>query len=472
MVEGISPRVCATKGINVNGRPVFRKLTLRKLTILALTVATSACAANNSGGALPNFNGNVQQPSSAVSSVAPNKIVMTGDKKPTRLHHNGLSAIPIVSPGPAIPACTPAPPAPPPPRPGGPPPPPPTPGGPPSPPPLPASPPPPTHSNCSAVQNGAVNGLSPGTPLNQIPGYHASDLQSAYNLPSQTAGKGQTVAIIVAYDNPNVQNDLQQYRQKMGLPSCNAPCFQKYMLGGTPKASATWGQEASVDVEMVSAVCPNCNIALIESPDDTVANLAAAMQLAIKNGAKVIGASFAAPENPSVAQYDSVLASPGVAIVAGAGDAGFGVNWPADSPYVTAVAGTALTRTTYNQRGYFEQPWGRSGFGCSAVEPQPSWQTNAPCNSRSVADISAVADPNTGVAIFTSAASGPPGWYVYGGTSVATQIVAGIYALAGNASTVNGASGLYANASKLNQLGGVWYQMQGGLGTPNGIAGF
>lgn len=400
---------------------------IRNLTILAAVLASAACAANGNG--------------SGSGSGIPTPFIEQQTR--SNLRSNGLSAIPIVSPGPAVPACTPSPPG--------------TPWG---------------HSKCGAIANGSVKGLPGNTPLSAIPGYHASELQAAYALPSATAGKGQTVTIIVAYDNPHLQSDLQQYRKTMGLPNCNN-CLKKLSFGhAKPTFAGSWGQEASVDVEMISAVCPNCNIDVVESPDDTVANLAFAMQSAIRSGARVIAASFAAPESSVPAQYDAMLSAPGVAIVAGSGDSGMGVNWPANSPNVTAVSGTSLLMIPSLPRGYSEVPWSNSGYGCSAVEPKPAWQSNVPCTTRGVADISADGDPNTGVAIYTSAAKGPSGWYVYGGTSVATQIVAGIYGLAGGQSPVNGASGLYANASSLNQINGLSYQMQGGLGTPNGLAGF
>jgi hypothetical protein len=419
----------------------------RKLLIVAGFLGMAACAANGNGTSIP------ASPGGAGIANAPALRTASGTGTAgSHMHGNALSAIPIVSPGPAIAVCTPAPkPVPP----------------------GPGLPPPPPGSNCGALQNGAVKGLSPTLPLASIPGYHAADLQAAYGLPSLSAGRGQTVAIIVAYDNPQIASDLAQYRLKMGLPACTGQCFQKYMWNGTPKASGTWGQEADVDVEMVSAVCPYCNIALVEAPDDNVAHLATAIQLAIQGGAKIISNSFAAPEAQMTTTYDSILSAPGVAIIAGAGDSGAGVNWPADSPYVTAVGGTTLAKTPSAARGFSEAAWALGGYGCSQLEVRPSWQSNSSCYTRAVADVAAVADPNTGVAIYTSANSGPAGWYVYGGTSVATAIVAGIYGLGGHAGQITGASMLYANAQRLNAVSaGSGSQLQGGLGSPNGVNGF
>jgi subtilase family serine protease len=183
-----------------------------------------------------------------------------------------------------------------------------------------------------------------------------------------------------------------------------------------------------------------------------------------------------------------------VAITASSGDEGYGVIWPASSPDVTAVGGTALEKAA-NKRGWTETAWGGQtdpadgpGSGCSLWEPKPSWQKDTGCAMRSVADVAAVADPGTGVAIYNSDIVWG-GWNVVGGTSVASPIIAGVYALAGNAKSVVYGSYPYKHAGLLNDVtqgqnfpdtttcgylcqAGPGYDGPTGLGTPNGIKGF
>ena len=163
------------------------------------------------------------------------------------------------------------------------------------------------------------------------------------------------------------------------------------------------------------------------------------------------------------------------------------MEYPAASQYVTAVGGTSLKRST-STRGWSETVWGGAGSGCSAYETKPAWQTDNGCTRRTVADVSAVADPYTGVAVYDSLRyQGYAGWMVFGGTSVAAPVVASVYALAGNASAVNYGAFPYANSSALNDVtsgsngscGGGYlctakagYDGPTGLGTPIGAAAF
>lgn len=166
------------------------------------------------------------------------------------------------------------------------------------------------------------------------------------------------------------------------------------------------------------------------------------------------------------------------------GDAGYSVEFPAASQYVTAVGGTSLVRAS-DGRGWTESAWSGAGSGCSAHISQPSWQgpVDPGCARRSVADVSAVADPGTGVLVYDS--YGLKGWYVFGGTSVASPIVAGMFALAKNAATIDGsyldghAGSLWdvtsgSNGSCGNYLctAATGYDGPTGLGTPNGMTAF
>jgi subtilase family serine protease len=338
------------------------------------------------------------------------------------------------------------------------------------------------HARCFSWVKG--NAL----PLAQTPsGYGPADLQSAYALPSATAGSGQTVAIVDAFDDPTAEQDLADYRAHYGLPPCTSAngCFRKVnQTGGTlpmPPPGADWGLEISLDLDMVSAVCPNCHILLVEANTNLNSDLYTAVDSAARLGANAISNSYGGSESSSETADDVHFNHPGVAITASSGDDGYGVSYPAASRYVTAVGGTSLTRGG-GTRGWTESAWSGAGSGCSAYEAKPAWQTDSGCNRRTVSDVSAVADSNTGVAVLYGGL-----WFTVGGTSASSPIVAGVYALAGNASSVNYGSYPYSHASGLfDVVGGsngtcspaylctgvAGYDGPTGLGTPNGATGF
>lgn len=321
-------------------------------------------------------------------------------------------------------------------------------------------------------------------------GYGPAQLQSAYALPSSTAGSGQTVAIVDAYDDPTAESDLGVYRSQYGLPPCTTAngCFRKVnQNGGTtpPAKNASWGQEISLDLDMVSATCPNCHILLVEASSATNANLGTAVNTAVSLGANTVSNSYGGGET---AASDPNYSHSGVIITASAGDSGTGASQPCSYSTVVCVGGTSLT-TASNARGWSETAWSSSGSGCSGLVAKPSWQTDSGCTMRSESDVSAVADPNTGVAVYDSTAyHGSVGWLVFGGTSASSPIIASVYALAGNAKTIaSNASGIWANHSSLNDVtsgsngtcsisyicnAGVGYDGPTGWGTPNGVSNF
>ena len=344
------------------------------------------------------------------------------------------------------------------------------------------------YARCHAVLR--VNGVTPNA--SSPSGYNPPDLQAAYNLPSAAAGTGQTVAIVDAYDDPNAESDLGVYRSQFGLSGCTTAngCFRKVdQSGGTkyPKANGSWSQEISLDLDMVSAVCPNCHILLVEASSNSFANLSAAVDTAASLGANAISNSYGGAEFSGETSAQSHYNHPGVAITVSSGDSGYGVQFPAASQYVTAVGGTTLARDG-STRGWAETAWSGAGSGCSAYISKPSWQTDPGCSRRTVADVSADADPNTGVSVYDSFAyRGASGWLVFGGTSVASPIIASVYALAGNAGVVTYGSYPYSHASALfdvtsgsnGNCGGSYlctagpgYDGPTGLGTPNGSGGF
>jgi subtilase family serine protease len=325
-------------------------------------------------------------------------------------------------------------------------------------------------------------------------GYGPSDLLAAYGLAAAAASNGanQTIAIVDAYDDPNAESDLAVYRSTFGLPPCTTAngCFRKVNQSGTkkyPRADAGWAEEISLDLDMASAVCPKCHILLVEATSPTMANLGAAVNRAVTLGATVISNSYGGSEYSTEATDESrYFNHPGVAITVSSGDAGFGVEFPAASRYVTAVGGTSLTRSS-SARGFAESVWSGAGSGCSTRIGKPGWQQDASCSRRTVADVAAVADPNTGVAVYDTYRVRPAGWLVFGGTSVAAPVVAAVYALAGNMSSVSYGSFSYSHLSSIfdvtggsnGSCGGSYlcaglpgYDGPTGNGTPNGVGAF
>jgi subtilase family serine protease len=334
-----------------------------------------------------------------------------------------------------------------------------------------------------------------GTRTNALPsGFGPADLQSAYRL-SATAGSGQTVAIVDAYDDPSAASDLNAYRSKYGLSTCTTStgCFRKVnQTGGAtyPSKDGGWAEEISLDLDMVSAICPRCHILLVEASSNRMSDLGIAENEAAKLGANEISNSWGGGEFAGQPITDAkYFTHPGVVMTAASGDGGYGVGYPASSDNVIAVGGTSLQRSS-GSRGWTETVWSGAGSGCSGYElAKPAWQTDTGCKHRTVADVSAVADPYTGVAVYDSFSyQGYRGWLIFGGTSVSTPIVASVFALAGNAASI-GTPGqyLYSHARSLNNItsgangscspsylctGVAGYNGPTGLGTPNGTGAF
>ncbi|MFD5159525.1 peptidase S8 [Streptomyces hawaiiensis] len=332
-------------------------------------------------------------------------------------------------------------------------------------------------------------------------GYGPSDLRSAYGLTSAAAnnGSGRTIAIVDAYDDPNAESDLAAYRSHYGLPACTTAngCFKKVSQTGSttalPTADSGWAGEISLDVDMASAICPNCHITLVEAKSASMANLGTAVNEAVALGAKYVSNSYGGGESSTDASYDSAYFNhPGVVITASAGDGGYGAEYPAASKYVTAVGGTRLS-TSSTTRGWTESVWRTSstegtGSGCSAYDTKPAWQTDTGCAKRMIADVSAVADPATGVSVYDTYGADGQGWATYGGTSASAPIIASVYALAGTPSTGSyPAEFPYANTSALNDVTSgsngscttsyfctarTGYDGPTGLGTPEGLGAF
>ncbi|MFL6074307.1 MAG: hypothetical protein ACJ73S_13005 [Mycobacteriales bacterium] len=321
-------------------------------------------------------------------------------------------------------------------------------------------------------------------------GYGPADLRSAYKLTS-TGSASQTIAIVDAYDDPTAEADLAVYRGQFGLPACTTGngCFRKVnQTGGTsyPRKDAGWALEISLDLDMASAICPGCHLLLVEARTNSFANLGAAENYAAAH-ANVVSNSWGGGD-ASDATYGSYFNHPGVAITVSSGDNGYGAEYPASSHYVTAVGGTTL-RTAATSRGWTETAWSGAGSGCSAYNTALSGAAGAGtgCANRAEADVSAVADPNTGVSVYDSTAyQGNSGWWIVGGTSASAPIIAGVYTLAGNEASIDNnypyshTSGLFDVTSGSNGscptsqwcTARTGWDGPTGLGTPNGATAF
>ncbi len=351
---------------------------------------------------------------------------------------------------------------------------------------------------CPAVPYGeaqcaALIGFEMARP--EVTGWKPADIEAAYKLPSSSKGKGQVVAIVDAYNNPNVASDLAEYRSYFGLPKAK---FFKYNQQGEqghyPPGNSDWGFEIDLDVDMVSAACPNCTIYLIESKTNSLTNLGDADKEAVKLGATIVSNSWGCYQSGctwSTHDFDTK----GVTFLAAAGDIGYGSFPPAQFATVISVGGTELSK---KGETYRERVWPDTSGGCAPNIPKPSWQDDPKCSTRTANDIAAVA---MNVAVYdTYEYNSYQGWFIAYGTSLATPIIASAFALAGNSTKQDGGKvfwtlsekqrksdthsittgtdddcpaslkGTYLCTAGTGQFGS--YSGPTGWGTPNGIGAF
>jgi hypothetical protein len=359
------------------------------------------------------------------------------------------------------------------------------------------------HASCAVAGSGRARCLSQYRPSTRtgraapaaLPaaGYGPADLTSAYQLPATTSTR--TVAIVDAFGYPTAEADLAVYRRTFGLPPCTVAsgCLRIVNQDGSPSplpdGDFGWAIESALDLQVTSAACPTCRLLLVEGNDNSFEALAAATDTAVRLGASVVSNSYGADESNGLQPFDASYNNhPGVPILASSGDFGFGIpSWPAVLPNVIAVGGTSLTRAS-NSRGWTEQAWSGAGSGCSAWYDKPAWQHDPNCPMRTTADISAVADPDTGLAVYDTFGIDPSfAWLVVGGTSAASPFLAGLIAAAGHPQRVTGQS-IYAEpgAAFYDAVGGSngfcgedylctglpGYDAPTGRGTPHGLAAF
>jgi subtilase family serine protease len=344
-------------------------------------------------------------------------------------------------------------------------------------------------------------------------GYGPLQFHGAYALSTAppTGAPAQTVAIVDAYDDRSIRNDLTTYDNTFGipdLPTCTSTvtkaCFAKVdQIGAAsplPTANAGWALEIALDVETAHQMCQTCKVLLVEANSSSLANLDAAEDTAAKLGATEISNSWG-----TESEYSGEIAENehfnhhGIAITVASGDSGYQhFGFPAASPDVIDAGGTtlkvALSGGRYTWAG--EETWSGSGSGCSIYFAARAFQEAAAgfsltgCgHSRGVADVAADANPNTGAAVYDSTRyQGRSGWFQVGGTSLASPLIAATYALAGNAASTeypsklpyghptalhditNGASTGSCSSTACKPASG--YDGPTGLGSPNGTGGF
>ena len=373
------------------------------------------------------------------------------------------------------------------------------------------------YVSCLADVVTNLNGSPMILPSSVVGNLGPSNFHSAYNLPCSPNGLiqsicptpstygPQTIAIVDAggFNNGGgtIDQSLDGYDANYGLPACNQTngCFSVVNESGQTSplpspVSAGWIDETALDVETAHMICQNCKIILVEANTSSVADMAMAEATAAGYNPVAISNSYSSSSENTA--YNSYYNYPGVAVVAATGDGGSATpSWPADLSNVVAVSGTTLSINP-NNTWAGETVWSWSGGGCS-TNSVPIWQSDlsnwatAGCGSnRAYGDISADADPNSGMAVYLATSSTAGSWYEFGGTSLATPLIASIFALTGGVLPGNNAtsmlygsfnatnshditSGDDCNSSgQLNCTAGVGFDTPSGLGSPNGISGF
>ena len=323
-------------------------------------------------------------------------------------------------------------------------------------------------------------------------GFGPADLQNAYKLDT-SVDPGVTVAIVDAFGYPNAESDLAKYRSTYGLPPCTVAsgCLTIVNQDGktsplppAPDSANDWTVEAALDLDLVSAACPKCKILYVQAQDNTGDGLFIAQNAAANLGAIAVSNSWGGPDDGTGINFEVYFNHPGMGVFVASGDSGntgATPDYPSTSAFVTAVGGTSLVKAAGSARGWTEGAWSGSGSSCSKTIAKPAYQKNSVCAFRADADVSAVGNPSTGLAVYNNGPSSS-GWIVVGGTSASCPFVAGAYALTGHGaagpafSYANGAdffdvtSGSNGSCNTLLCKAGAGWDGPTGNGTPNGAA--
>jgi subtilase family serine protease len=272
-----------------------------------------------------------------------------------------------------------------------------------------------------------------GTPA----GYSPAQISHAYGFDKLTSdGRGVTIAIVDAYDDPNIQSDLNTFSTNFGLPTTSSNQFtftKAYAQGSQPVASGSWAQEISLDVEWAHAIAPRANILLVEAADSSFINLLGAVDYAVRQRAPIVSMSWGTSDFSGASAYDSHFNVPGVTFLAASGDTGGQVLYPSASPYVVSVGGTTLPLDSSGNLTGAESAWASGGGGPSASEVEPAYQIaygiTITGGQRGTPDVAYDANPYTGFAVYDSYAyQRQQGWLVFGGTSAGAPQWAGLLA--------------------------------------------
>jgi len=300
-----------------------------------------------------------------------------------------------------------------------------------------------------------------GQPAPPTTAFGPGQVRHAYGFDQITnQGRGQTIGLVDAYDDPSIEADLGVFNAQFGLPACTSSngCFRKVYVGGKkPVANANWAVEIALDVEWAHAMAPQANIVLVEARSNSLSDLIAASKAAVSNGASVVSMSWTTGEFSSEKNTDNSFLASGVTFLAASGDSGTGVSYPAASPDVVAVGGTSLSLDA-NGNYLAETAWSGSGGGLSTVEHEPSFQAqfnipNDPQGHRGVPDVSYNANPGTGYAVYDSVAiNGYAGWFQVGGTSAGTPQWAALVAIANSLRSAAGKAHLSSTDPSLYTL--------------------
>lgn len=325
--------------------------------------------------------------------------------------------------------------------------------------------------------NGVSGKIRPQASIQPLGGiaYGANQLRKAYGV-TEVGARFKVIAVVDAYHSASAYQDLVDYRAMYNLgpidnctkqdlpgmegsvitevPSGKNPCFMQLDQNGRVAVNHDtqddgWAQETSLDIEMATAICPHCSILLVEAKIPTMANFDRAVAVAGEfKGVKSISNSYGGSDNGEF-KYPAFAAAAekGIAVVASSGDSGYGASAPASFASVIAVGGTTL-RLDARGKWDSETAWTKAGSGCSTYNRAASWQPvfRTGCAGKLTADVAAVADPATGVAVAYDG-----GWYTFGGTSVAAPIIAGMYAIGPDFGNSAGAFTV-ANSDKLHDI--------------------
>ncbi|HKM82227.1 MAG TPA: S53 family peptidase [Candidatus Acidoferrum sp.] len=374
------------------------------------------------------------------------------------------------------------------------------------------------HTNILILGNGPIQPagqLSPQSGGPPFPGYFyetPASLACIYRLvhpagngcnpnvvDTNPNGGGRAIAIVDAYDDPAAVSDLAQFSAQFGLPPAN---FQVVFAAGTnpgPDPTGGWELEESLDIEYAHAMAPNAQLFLVEAASNSFSDLVnaelVAASLVAEAGGGEVSNSWGGSEFPQEVQLDFLFTQPGVVYFASTGDSP-GTSWPSISPNVVAAGGTSTNRNPNTGSFLYEGSWPWGGGGPSQYEPRPSYQNGIAYiagSARVVPDISADANPITGVWVLdstpTGGEGGPGAWWIVGGTSVSSPVLAGIVNAAGrfHRSSAKELSEIYSNsrggfsqgfndiqADNCGPYGGYLaqpgYDFCSGVGSPNGYS--